>query len=105
MAMAEPLRRQLYQVPISKHLLASTTVSGFGDRLWHGSLFCYPITKNHTWYTLTDNWILAQKLRISKIQFTDNMKLKKKEDQSMYTPVLLRRGNKNTHGRRYRDQV
>ena len=27
-----------------------------------------PITKEHTWYALTDNWILAQKLRIPKIQ-------------------------------------
>ena len=41
---------------------------------------------------LTDKWILAQKLRIPKIQFTDLMKLKKKEDQSMDTLVLLRRG-------------
>jgi hypothetical protein len=39
-------------------------------------------------------WLLAQKLRISKIQFTDQMKLKKREDQSMDTSVLLRRGNK-----------
>jgi hypothetical protein len=29
-----------------------------------------------------------------KIQFTDHMKLKKKEDQSMDTLVLLRRENK-----------
>jgi hypothetical protein len=26
-----------------------------------------PITKELTWYVLTDKWILAQKLRISKI--------------------------------------
>jgi hypothetical protein len=39
-------------------------------------------------------WILAQKLRILKIKFTDLMKLKKKEDQSMDTLVFLRRGNK-----------
>ena len=38
--------------------------------------------KEHTWYILTDKWILAQKLRIPKIQFTDHMKLKK-EDQSV----------------------
>jgi hypothetical protein len=38
-------------------------------------------------------WILAQKLRIPKIQLTVHMKLKK-EDQSMNTLVLLRRGNK-----------
>jgi hypothetical protein len=45
-------------------------------------------------YTLTDKWILAQKLGIPNIQFTDQMKLKKKEDQSVDTLVLLRRGNK-----------
>jgi hypothetical protein len=30
-ALAEPLRRQLYQAPVSKHLLASMIVSWFGD--------------------------------------------------------------------------
>ena len=45
-------------------------------------------------YAVTDKWILAQKLRILKIQFTDHMKLKKKEDQSIDASVLLRRGNK-----------
>jgi hypothetical protein len=39
-------------------------------------------------------WILAQKLRILKIQFAKHMKLKKKEDQSAYTSSLLRIGNK-----------
>jgi len=32
-------------------------------------------------YVLTDKWILGQKLGIPKIQFTDHMKLKKKEDK------------------------
>jgi hypothetical protein len=45
------------------------------------------------------------KLRIPKIQFTDHMKLKKKKDQSMDTLVLLRRGEQNTHERRYRDEM
>ena len=53
-----------------------------------------PTTKEHTWYVLTDKWILAQKLRITKIPFTDQMKLKKKEDQSMGILVLLRREKK-----------
>ena len=53
-----------------------------------------PITKEQTWYALTDRWILAQKLRISKIQLTEHMKLKKKEDQSVDTSVFLRRENK-----------
>jgi hypothetical protein len=43
---------------------------------------------------LTDKCILAQKLRISKIQFAKHMKLKKKEDQSVDTSFLLRLGNK-----------
>jgi hypothetical protein len=35
--LAEPLRRQLYQAPLSKLLLASKIVSGFGGCLWDGS--------------------------------------------------------------------
>jgi hypothetical protein len=38
--------------------------------------------------------ILAQKLRIPKIQFAKHMKQKKKEDQSVNTLILLRRENK-----------
>jgi hypothetical protein len=45
---------------------------------------------------LTDKRILAQKLRISKIQLAKHMKLKKKEDQSVDTSVLLRMGYKIT---------
>ena len=65
----------------------------FGARTFHlerGN----PVTKEYTWYVLTDKWILAQKLGIPKIQFTDHMKLKKKEDQSVDTSVLLKPGNK-----------
>ena len=36
--------------------------------------------KEHTWYAFIDKRVLAQKLRISKIQFAKHMKLKKKED-------------------------
>jgi hypothetical protein len=53
-----------------------------------------PIIKELTWFALTDKWILAQKLRISKIQFAKRMKLKKKEDQSVDTSPLLRIANK-----------
>ena len=38
--------------------------------------------------------ILAQNLGITKIQFTDYMKLKKNEEQSVDTLPLLRIGNK-----------
>jgi hypothetical protein len=55
-------------------------------------------------HALTDKWILAQKHGIPKIQFTNDMKLKK-EDQSVDTSVLLRKGEQNTHGRRYGDKV
>jgi hypothetical protein len=34
--LAEPLRRQLYQAPVSKPLLAFTILSGFGGCLWDG---------------------------------------------------------------------
>ena len=37
---------------------------------------------------------MAQKLRIPKIQFVIHMKLNKREDQSVDTSILLRRGNK-----------
>ena len=36
-ALAEPLRRQLYQAADSEFFLASTIVSGFGDCIWDGS--------------------------------------------------------------------
>jgi hypothetical protein len=39
--------------------------------------------------------------RIPKIQFTDHMKLKKKEDQSVDASVLLRKA----YERRYKDRV
>ena len=32
--LSEPLRRHLYQVPVSKHLLASTIPSVFGNCMW-----------------------------------------------------------------------
>ena len=39
-------------------------------------------------------WMLAQKFGIPKIQFTDHMKLKKKENQNVGALVLLRRRTK-----------
>jgi hypothetical protein len=61
-----------------------------GTRKYHPE-WGNPITKEHTWYAFTDKWILAQKFRIHKIQFTDYMKLKKKENHSVDTFILLRR--------------
>ena len=36
-ALAEPLMKQVYQVPVSKHLLASKIGSGFGNCIWDRS--------------------------------------------------------------------
>jgi hypothetical protein len=33
-ALAEPLKRQLYQAPVSKHFLALAILSGFGVCIW-----------------------------------------------------------------------
>ena len=53
-----------------------------------------PVTKDHSWYALTDKWILALKLGIPKIQFTYQMMPKEEEEQSMDTVFLIRRRNK-----------
>jgi hypothetical protein len=45
-------------------------------------------------YVLTDKWTLPKKIGIPKIQFANHMKLKNKEEQSVHTSILLRRGNK-----------
>jgi hypothetical protein len=69
----------------------------FRQMEWSGGYFPEwgnPNTKEHTWYIITDKWILAQKVRIPKIQFAKHMKLKKKENQSVDISILLRRGNK-----------
>ena len=52
-----------------------------------------PITIEYRCSVLTDKWILAQKLGIPKIQFTNHMKFKKK-DQSVDSLIHHRRGNK-----------
>jgi hypothetical protein len=36
-ALAEALRKQPYQAPVSKHFPTSTIASGFGDCMWDGS--------------------------------------------------------------------
>ena len=48
---------------------------------------------------LIDKWTLIPKLGIAKIQFTEHMKLKKKEDHNVDASILLKRGNKILIGR------
>ena len=52
-----------------------------------------PITKEATWYALTDKWILAQNHRIPKIKLPKHKKIKK-EDQLLDTSFLPRIWNK-----------
>ena len=54
--------------------------------------------KEHTWYVLTDRWILVKECGIPTIKLIDNIKLKRKEDQRVDASVLLRRGNKIVKG-------
>jgi hypothetical protein len=49
--------------------------------------------KKHGMYSMMTGWILTQKFRIPKIQFTDHVK-PKKEDQNLDASVLFRRVNK-----------
>ena len=66
-----------------------------GKWMEHENIILSKVTQsqNNT-HGINDKCILAQKFGICKIQFTDQMKLKKKEDQSVQGSVLLRRGNK-----------
>jgi hypothetical protein len=51
-------------------------------------------SQENTRYALTDKWISAQKFRTPKIQFTDHMTSKKKEDQNVDASVHFRKVNK-----------
>jgi hypothetical protein len=84
-APAEPLRRQLYQAPVSKLLLASAIVSGFGGCLWDGSpggavsAWLFPQSLLHTYfpfkypklYVMSYNitLLLVQQLKTEMINF------------------------------------
>ena len=51
------------------------------------------ITKERSWYVLTNKQMLAQKLKINKLKFTQHRKLKKK-NLSKGALVPLRKGTK-----------
>ena len=53
---------------------------GMGWEFVEGKLVKWDnIRKEHTWYTLNDKWIFAQKHGIPKVQFTDHMKSKRRK--------------------------
>jgi hypothetical protein len=56
-ALAQPFRRQLYQVPVSKCFLASTIMSGFGVCWWDGSL-AGPVSRWSFFLSLLHSWYL-----------------------------------------------
>jgi hypothetical protein len=57
--------------------------------------------KEHTWYVLTDKWILAQNFMI---QLTDHMKPNKKEGPSEAASIPLRGGKRIIMGGRGRER-
>jgi hypothetical protein len=61
-ALAEPVRRQLYHSPVSKLLLASAIVSGFGGCLWDGSP-CWAVS----------GWSYLQSLLLNIVSVTPSM--------------------------------
>jgi hypothetical protein len=54
-----------------------------GTRKYHPEQGNPDTKKVHVMYSLIDKWILAQKLKVSKIQSTNYMENKKKEYQSV----------------------
>jgi hypothetical protein len=62
-----------------------------GTRIYH-SEWGNPDTKEHTWYVLTDKWILTQKLTMQMVQPTDNMEHRRKKDKGVDASVLHWRG-------------
>ena len=46
-------------------------------------------TKEHTWYVITDKWILAPKLTMLMIQPTDHMELRRKKGWIVDVSFLL----------------
>jgi hypothetical protein len=59
------------------------------------------MAKEYTCYALTDKCILAQKLQITKIEFTDNMKLKTK----VWVLWSFLEEEQNTHRSKYEVKV
>jgi len=59
------------------------------QKIWSIFTMEYLLTKEHTCFALTNKGILTPKHGIPKIQFTDYMKLKKKEDQNLDISFLL----------------
>ena len=61
------------------------------------------MAKGHTWYVFTDKWILAQKLQITKIEFTYYLKFKKKKTKVWVLWSFLE--EQNTHKSKYGDKM
>ena len=75
-----------------------------GTRKYH-SKWGYPITKERIWYALTDKWILAQKLRIPKIQFPHHMKSRRRKTKVWVLQSFLEGGTKYSREQIWRQSV
>ena len=64
-----------------------------GTKIYHPE-WDNPVTKEDTWYVLTDKCILAKKLGIPKTQFTDYMKFKWRNTKMWMIWSYLEGGNK-----------
>jgi hypothetical protein len=71
-ALAEPLRRQLYQAPVSKLLLASTIVSEFDNCIWDGSpVSGWSFLQSLLWiWNLTITFVLSLPLSLKFYTYT-----------------------------------
>ena len=80
-ALAEPLRRQVYQAPVSQHLLASIIVSGFGNCTQDGLPGGFPL--GGLFFNLSSTLCLC----ISSNGYFDPPS---KKDRNIHTLVFLR---------------
>ena len=74
-----------------------------GTRKYHPDMSNSESKQKHTWYVLTDKWILVQKLGIPKIKFTDHSKLNKKKGQSVDVSITDRSRKKINRGGRVKE--
>jgi hypothetical protein len=70
-----------------------------GSRKYHPE-WGNSVTKEHTWYVLSNKWVLVKVHGTPMVQLTDHMKLKRMKDQRLDASVLLRRENKKIQGNR-----
>ena len=93
--------KKMWYIYTTTELLRTRKFMKFeGNWLELENIILSEVTKEDTWFVLTDKWVLGKKFGIPIILLIDCMKLKKKKEQSVSASVLLRRGNKIIMGGR-----